>query len=105
MKEYLIALNELFSGPEKWTQKMFAQRADKTFCFSDDEDATCFCLDGGIRRIIPLSFQDGVREQLIKAAGKEPNELGCISSSIYIINDTSSFEQIKEILTKAIEAQ
>ncbi len=51
--ETLQALRNLLSDPERWAKYNFAYDADDRQCDPSDPRAVCWCLSGGLRKLLP----------------------------------------------------
>ena len=50
-----MTLKEFFDRPEKWTQGVFARGRNNESVSCYGSAGTCFCLEGGIRRLVMKS--------------------------------------------------
>lgn len=66
----LREVRELFSRPGSWTQGAYARRPDGEDCLPTTPDATCFCITGGVRRIVPDGgYSHAIERMLLNTKG------------------------------------
>lgn len=89
-----MKIQELFSGPEKWTKGAYARNVNGDMLSSRDKGAVRWCLIGAIMKCY-IRNDDILRiKQLIC------KELHSVDPAIFNDAPETSFETVKELVTK-----
>lgn len=96
----------LLTDPEKWTQGVAARTKEKRACNYNDQNATCWCLVGGLWHSISQQKweygEDMIWIKVRSLADREAFKEGYHSCTA--LNDSVSHEEILSFLDECIDA-
>ncbi len=91
-----MKVKELFTGPDKWTRRVFARDSKGAECNSSAKSATCFCMMGAVLHCypdVPKAVWDDIKRRVTDATGAD---------SVYQWNDdpARTFDEVKALVEK-----
>ncbi|MDH7796406.1 MULTISPECIES: hypothetical protein [unclassified Beijerinckia] len=69
LKQDLTAVRDLLSDPNRWTQGWLAMNKHRLHVHPQNESATCWCLVGAGRKLLPFDRENEVNSALYHAIG------------------------------------
>ncbi|MEE9481814.1 hypothetical protein [Methylobacterium ajmalii] len=102
----LCGLETLFADPANHSQGSYARRADGTPCDAFSDGASCWCLLGGVERMVgPFNIEDQARMRLDRDVTEYLTQAGLeLFGTIQIaadVNDVRGHAAVMQLIARA----
>jgi hypothetical protein len=99
-----MKVKELLADPARWTKEELSR--DKWGCglHPRDEEATCWCIAGGIMKCYQsFEEQQGAREKICRAIDPEidPKNVRRFLKAIFNFNDSATHAEVLKVIEEA----